>query len=183
MATLHPSLHTVWHSMNVPFIYVCSMCVISLISVHSFHRCSWLFHRTVHCQCDHIWRDHSRIVLEDAHFETERQASCRTQMHRHMHARIHRCICSDCKSGTEWDANFSQYFITTPSTLIIPSLFQAHAVLVMVNVSISHPLLVTPPSPMTPAPSSSNPTQVIVCWKWAIGNQWAARWRMCMAII
>ena len=80
------------------FIYVCSMCVVSLISVHSFHRCGWLFHRTVHCQCDHIWKYHSRIVLEDAHFETERQASCRTQMHKHMHARIHLCICSDCKS-------------------------------------------------------------------------------------
>ena len=83
-----------------------------------------------------------------------------------------------------WDYNFTQYFITTLSTLIILSLFQAHTVPVMVKVSISHPLLVfpppllTPPSLMTPAPSSSNPTQVTVCWKWAISNQLAARWRM-----
>ena len=183
---------TAWTKMLVfwlSFIYVCSICVISLTSVHSFHRCGWLFHRTVHSQCDHIWKYHSRIVLEDTHFETERQASCHTQIHRHKHVRIHLCICSDCKSWTEWDYNFIHYFITTPSTLIILSLFQANTVLVMVKVSISHPLLVTPPPLLTPpslttqAPSSSNPTQVTVCWKWVISNQLAARWRMCMAII
>ena len=91
------------------FIYVSSICVILLISVHSFHKCGCLFHRTVHCQCDHIWKYHSRIVLEDTHFETERQAShwiemrasCHTQIYRHMHARIHLCICSDCNSSIE----------------------------------------------------------------------------------
>ena len=83
-----------------------------------------------------------------------------------------------------WAYNFTQYFITTPSTLIILSLFQAHTVLMMVKVSISYPLLVfpppllTPPSLMTPAPSSSNLTQVTVCLKWAISNQWAPSWRM-----
>ena len=106
MATLLLPYNLKQLQLTLPFVYVCSICMISLISLHSFHRCGWLFHHTVHCQCDHIWKYHSCIVLEDTHFETGRQAShwiemrasCPTQIHRHMHARIHLCICSDCKS-------------------------------------------------------------------------------------
>ena len=54
--------------------------IASTVYTHNMRIC--MFHRTVHCQCDHIWKYHSRIVLEDTHFETQLQGKL---------AVVHRC--------------------------------------------------------------------------------------------